>query len=228
MKRWLILGVIVLIVTPSIAQRVDDDISAPTPVPTAVSFTSPSSVTNASQPLTFILIGVGVVVGVIVLLGVYSSIRRPQTGEKSTVKKERPLPTAPNNPVTRPKPQPVIQLVKPEPPPPIDDIPSELQGPRLKLGDREFPLPTLLVTPFIIGRSIDAHLRLPDQYTGVSLLHCFIEKRDDRYYVMDGSTLGKPSEKGTFVNNERVIAPYPLYPQDEIRLGQQVSIIFLT
>jgi hypothetical protein len=175
-----------------------------------------------------VLAGVGVVVGLIALVGVYTLVRRPPADEKPNVSKERPLPAAPKIPFVRAKPEPVIQLVKPEPLPSVDDIPSELQGPRLQFDDREFPLPTLLVSPFVIGRSMDAHLRLADKYKGVSLLHCFIEKRDDGYYVMDGSSLGKPSEHGTFVNNERVIAPYPLYPQDEIRLGQQVSITFLT
>lgn len=226
MRRWLFIGLVMLLAIPLAAQRIDDDISAPTPAPTTTPNQPEQQHDESGNPMGLILVGVGVVAGLIVLVGV---LRRPSTDEKPNLSKERPLPAAPKIPFTRTStPEPVIQLVKPEPLPSVDDIPSDLLGPRLQVDNREFPLPTLLTSPFVIGLSMDSHLRLPDKYKQVSLLHCFIEKRSDGYYVMDGSPLGKPSEQGTFVNNERVIAPYPLYPGDMIRLGQQVSITFLT
>jgi pSer/pThr/pTyr-binding forkhead associated (FHA) protein len=64
-----------------------------------------------------------------------------------------------------------------------------------------------------IGRGVECELRLEDTY--VSQQHARIFDRSGNWYVEDlGST------NGTFVNDQKLVAPAMLTPGDKIRVGQ--------
>jgi pSer/pThr/pTyr-binding forkhead associated (FHA) protein len=64
-----------------------------------------------------------------------------------------------------------------------------------------------------IGRSVECELRLDDTY--VSQQHARIFDRGGNWYVEDlGST------NGTFVNDQKLVAPAMLTPGDKVRVGQ--------
>ena len=66
-----------------------------------------------------------------------------------------------------------------------------------------------------IGRSIECELRLDDTY--VSQQHARIFDRSGNWYVEDlGST------NGTFVNEQKLVAPAMLTPGDKIRVGTTI------
>jgi len=66
-----------------------------------------------------------------------------------------------------------------------------------------------------IGRASDCQLILDDDY--VSTHHTRISRGADGYVVEDiGST------NGTFVNNERIVAPVALNPGDTLRIGRTI------
>lgn len=66
-----------------------------------------------------------------------------------------------------------------------------------------------------IGRSVECELRLDDTY--VSQQHARIFDRGGNWYVEDlGST------NGTFVNEQRLVAPAMLTPGDKIRVGTTI------
>ncbi len=83
--------------------------------------------------------------------------------------------------------------------------------------------------PFIIGRSRDCHLVLPDDEalrSTTSRWHCHIIERDGEPHLVDGSLqpavetgLTKPSIIGTVINGLRISAPAPLRHQDLIAIG---------
>jgi pSer/pThr/pTyr-binding forkhead associated (FHA) protein len=66
-----------------------------------------------------------------------------------------------------------------------------------------------------IGRSVECELRLDDTY--VSQQHARIFDRAGNWYVEDlGST------NGTFVNDQRLVAPAMLTPGDRIKVGTTI------
>jgi pSer/pThr/pTyr-binding forkhead associated (FHA) protein len=66
-----------------------------------------------------------------------------------------------------------------------------------------------------IGRGVECELRLDDTY--VSQQHARIFDRGDNWYVEDlGST------NGTFVNEQKLVAPAQLSPGDKVRVGTTV------
>jgi pSer/pThr/pTyr-binding forkhead associated (FHA) protein len=66
-----------------------------------------------------------------------------------------------------------------------------------------------------IGRSVECELRLDDTY--VSQQHARIFDRSGNWYVEDlGST------NGTFVNEQKLVAPAMLTPGDKIRVGTTI------
>lgn len=77
-------------------------------------------------------------------------------------------------------------------------------------GQKAFPF--RLEGPTTIGRAPECELRLEDTY--VSQQHARIFDRDANWYVEDlGST------NGTFVNEQKLVAPAMLTPGDTIRVG---------
>ncbi len=66
-----------------------------------------------------------------------------------------------------------------------------------------------------IGRAIECDIRLDDTY--VSQQHARIFDRSGNWYVEDlGST------NGTFVNEQRLVAPAMLTPGDKVRIGTTI------
>jgi pSer/pThr/pTyr-binding forkhead associated (FHA) protein len=82
-------------------------------------------------------------------------------------------------------------------------------------SDGQKPRSVRLDASTTIGRSVECELRLDDTY--VSQQHARIFDRSGNWYVEDlGST------NGTFVNEQRLVAPAMLTPGDKIRVGQTV------
>lgn len=89
-------------------------------------------------------------------------------------------------------------------------------------GPRAAPRPLELVRgpkrwplgrrPLAIGRSPESDIVIPGEQ--VSRLHAWIVPAADGAFVVDQSRLG------TFVNGERIAAPCPLSPGDEIQIGE--------
>jgi pSer/pThr/pTyr-binding forkhead associated (FHA) protein len=66
-----------------------------------------------------------------------------------------------------------------------------------------------------LGRAVECELRLDDTY--VSQQHARIFDKGGNWYVEDlGST------NGTFVNEQRLVAPAMLTPGDKVRVGQTI------
>ena len=66
-----------------------------------------------------------------------------------------------------------------------------------------------------IGRAVECELRIDDTY--ISQQHARIFDRGGSWYVEDlGST------NGTFVNDQKLVAPATLTPGDRIRIGQTI------
>ena len=82
-------------------------------------------------------------------------------------------------------------------------------------SDGQKPRSVRLDASTTIGRSVECELRLDDTY--VSQQHARIFDRSGNWYVEDlGST------NGTFVNEQRLVAPAMLTPGDKIRVGQTI------
>jgi hypothetical protein len=77
----------------------------------------------------------------------------------------------------------------------------------------------LMNSPFNIGRIDSNHLRLNSAH--ISRLHAQLIQVGNDWYITDNH-----SRNGTFVNNQRVANPCPLNHGDEVRLGQQIVMIF--
>jgi pSer/pThr/pTyr-binding forkhead associated (FHA) protein len=78
--------------------------------------------------------------------------------------------------------------------------------------DGSKPFPYRLEGPTTMGRAPECELRLDDTY--VSQQHARIFDRAGSWYVEDlGST------NGTFVNEQRLVAPAMLTPGDTVRVG---------
>lgn len=86
---------------------------------------------------------------------------------------------------------------------------------------RDFPVNIPPDTPYIIGRSKNAHLRFDGPgYTYISNRHCYIYRHGDDFYLFDGSPDGRPSRNGTYVNYQPVSPQgHRLRSGDEIRIG---------
>jgi pSer/pThr/pTyr-binding forkhead associated (FHA) protein len=79
--------------------------------------------------------------------------------------------------------------------------------------DGNKPFPYRLEGATTIGRAAECELRLEDTY--VSQQHARIFDRGGNWYVEDlGST------NGTFVNEQKLVAPAMLTPGDTVRVGQ--------
>ena len=82
-------------------------------------------------------------------------------------------------------------------------------------SDGQKPRSVRLDASTTIGRSVECELRLDDTY--VSQQHARIFDRSGNWYVEDlGST------NGTFVNEQKLVAPAMLTPGDKIRVGQTI------
>jgi pSer/pThr/pTyr-binding forkhead associated (FHA) protein len=80
-------------------------------------------------------------------------------------------------------------------------------------SDGQKPRSVRLDASTTIGRSVECELRLDDTY--VSQQHARIFDRSGNWYVEDlGST------NGTFVNEQKLVAPAMLTPGDKIRVGR--------
>jgi pSer/pThr/pTyr-binding forkhead associated (FHA) protein len=95
--------------------------------------------------------------------------------------------------------------------PPGQPLPSTL----VIHADGQKPRNERLAGTAVIGRDDSCELRLDDTF--VSQQHARIFARDTDWYVEDlGST------NGTFVNEQRLVAPAMLTPGDKIRVGTTV------
>jgi pSer/pThr/pTyr-binding forkhead associated (FHA) protein len=82
-------------------------------------------------------------------------------------------------------------------------------------SDGQKPRSVRLDASTTIGRSVECELRLEDTY--VSQQHARIFDRGGNWYVEDlGST------NGTFVNEQKLVAPAMLTPGDKIRIGTTI------
>ena len=82
-------------------------------------------------------------------------------------------------------------------------------------SDGQKPRTVRLDASTTIGRSVECELRLDDTY--VSQQHARIFDRSGNWYVEDlGST------NGTFVNEQKLVAPAMLTPGDKIRVGTTI------
>jgi pSer/pThr/pTyr-binding forkhead associated (FHA) protein len=82
-------------------------------------------------------------------------------------------------------------------------------------SDGQKPRSVRLDASTTIGRSVECELRLDDTY--VSQQHARIFDRGGNWYVEDlGST------NGTFVNEQKLVAPAMLTPGDKIRVGTTI------
>jgi pSer/pThr/pTyr-binding forkhead associated (FHA) protein len=82
-------------------------------------------------------------------------------------------------------------------------------------SDGQKPRSIRLDASTTIGRSVECELRLDDTY--VSQQHARIFDRSGNWYVEDlGST------NGTFVNEQKLVAPAMLTPGDKIRVGTTI------
>ena len=82
-------------------------------------------------------------------------------------------------------------------------------------SDGQKPRSVRLDASTTIGRSVECELRLDDTY--VSQQHARIFDRSGNWYIEDlGST------NGTFVNEQKLVAPAMLTPGDKIRIGQTI------
>ena len=82
-------------------------------------------------------------------------------------------------------------------------------------SDGQKPRSVRLDASTTIGRSVECELRLEDTF--VSQQHARIFDRGGNWYVEDlGST------NGTFVNEQKLVAPAMLSPGDKIRIGTTI------
>ncbi len=82
-------------------------------------------------------------------------------------------------------------------------------------SDGQKPRSVRLDASTTIGRSVECELRLEDTF--VSQQHARIFDRGGNWYVEDlGST------NGTFVNEQKLVAPAMLTPGDKIRIGTTI------
>src|SRR6478735_3360097 len=82
-------------------------------------------------------------------------------------------------------------------------------------SDGQKPRSVRLDASTTIGRSVECELRLDDTF--VSQQHARIFDRGGNWYVEDlGST------NGTFVNEQKLVAPAMLTPGDKIRIGTTI------
>ena len=94
------------------------------------------------------------------------------------------------------------------------EAPAAPQPTTLIVHPHEGKLRTVrLDTSMVVGRAPDCELRLDDTY--LSAQHARIFGKNGAWYVEDlGST------NGTFVNEQKLLAPAMVQPGDKIRLGQ--------
>ncbi len=74
--------------------------------------------------------------------------------------------------------------------------------------------------PAVIGRAIDAHLRLPEICNSVSRQHAQVYESDGRYWIRD---LG--SANGTKIDGIRIAGPTPLTPTCRVSLGDTEALL---
>ena len=94
---------------------------------------------------------------------------------------------------------------------------SQLGAPEIKPSD----------SPFIIGRSRDCHLVLPDEErlrAVTSRWHCHLVSQGDEWSIIDGGVIAqadtgkpKPSITGTMVNGQKISGAVRLRPGDRRR-----------
>ena len=91
----------------------------------------------------------------------------------------------------------------------------------------DYELPRESGQIFLIGSAEDVNLRfeLKSFYTPLSAYHAYIRNQDGKYLIYDGSPDKVPSEKGTFLNGEKITTrPYLLNPGDNIMLGKNTLL----
>jgi hypothetical protein len=107
---------------------------------------------------------------------------------------------------------------RPEQPEIVPPPPSAfLEG----LGIPDLKLP-LIHENMILGRAPDCALSIPEDAPGADTLsryHARLEKRDNRWVVIDGGEENKLSTNGTYVNGKRTLECY-LTDNDEISFGE--------
>lgn len=78
-------------------------------------------------------------------------------------------------------------------------------------------------TPAVVGRALEAQLRIPEHHGSVSRRHAQIDMMGGQYTLTD---LG--SANGTILNGTRIYGPTPLYPGSQITFGSlDASVIEL-
>jgi hypothetical protein len=100
----------------------------------------------------------------------------------------------------------------------MNDVPARLIIKRGPNPEQEYRLSPVEVT---IGRSSTNVIAIADPE--VSRRHACIRWNEGSYIIEDWA-----STNGTFVNNRRISGPITLYHGDEIRLGETISLQFLT
>ncbi len=75
-----------------------------------------------------------------------------------------------------------------------------------------------------LGRSVDCDLSIPPHDPGAKFIsrhHARLERRGERWVILDGSREGKRSTNGIYVNGKRTFENY-LSDNDELTFGQSI------
>lgn len=110
---------------------------------------------------------------------------------------------------------------KPQSPSPVPPLPGGPYLESVSVPSVQFSLTKDVVT---VGRAKDCDVQITEKLQGaetVSRHHARLEKRKDRWLVIDGDLNGKPSTNGIFVKGSRTRENY-LADGDEIGFGQVV------
>ena len=100
-------------------------------------------------------------------------------------------------------------------PPPVPAVPPGPTSVLVYEKDKGKPRPVKVAASMVMGRAPECELLLDDTY--VSQQHARIFDRSGNWYVEDlGST------NGTFVNEQRLVAPAMLTPGDKVRIGTTI------
>ncbi|RME82100.1 MAG: FHA domain-containing protein [Planctomycetota bacterium] len=65
---------------------------------------------------------------------------------------------------------------------------------------------------YLVGRALEAHIKIMD--IKASRAHCYIEKTNNKFYVMDNN-----SRNGTYVNGQKISQPTELVPGSYLKVG---------
>lgn len=203
--------------TPAAAATRTRDTGTPTAIPAG---SEPAPASQESQNPLVVLAASLVILAVTVALVVFglalrlwASYRRAQSsnrGEKKRAGKIEASPAYLPN-LAQPQPEDMPTLFEHASLPDSSNLVIRQNGALVNIP--------LVASPFNIGRVSVNHLRL--NYAHVSRVHAQLLQIGSDWYISDNH-----SRNGTFVNNQRVTQPCPLRPGDEVRLGQQVVMLF--